>query len=238
MTPLLLVGSLGTTTAMWDPVRDAFAERFDVHAFDLPGHGGAPIRQGPLTIEQIARGVLEHAPERFAYCGLSIGGMVGLWLGANAPDRVERAVVACTGAKLHGGSDYEARAELVRREGTGVVVAGARERWFTAAFRHSAEAQRILEDLAHVPAEGYASCCEAVAAWDFRAELPHVAVPTLALFGAEDPVTPPDVRETLADGVPGLRSEELAHAAHLAAVEQPEAFAASALAHLDRRSDP
>ncbi len=153
-----------------------------------------------------------------------MGGMVGMWLAVNAPERVERLVLACTGAKLGERADYEARAELVRHEGVGVVVEGARDRWFTPAFRESPEARVILDELAAMPAEGYAACCEAVGAFDFRGELHRIAAPTLAIFGAEDAVTPPDVRDTLAAGIPGVRVVEIANAAHLANVEQPQAF--------------
>jgi 3-oxoadipate enol-lactonase len=235
--PLLVLSpSLGTTTELWDGCLPQLAARFRVLRHDLPGHGDSPVPDGPVRIEDIACGVLALLDglgvRRASFCGVSIGGMVGQWLGANAPERLERLALCCTGAKLGRREDFLSRAELVRREGTGVTVDGARERWFTAAFRDAPAARRMLERLAEIPAEGYAACAEAVGEWDFRDELHRVAPGTLVLFGDDDPVTPSAVRETLLDGIPDARPAFVAHAAHLANVEQPEAFTAAVLAHL------
>ena len=217
---LVLLGGLGTTTTIW---RNQL-EELDAVAFDLPGHGAEPLPDGPVTIGIIGASLLERLPERFSFCGISMGGMVGMWLAANAPDRVEHLVLACTGAKLGSRADYEARADLVRHEGVGVVVEGARDRWFTPAFRESAEARVILDELATMSPDGYAACCDAVGAADLRGLLGRIAAPTVALFGDQDVVTPPEVRETLASGIAGIRIVEVADAAHLAIVEQPQAF--------------
>lgn len=236
--PLLVLSpSLGTTTDLWEGALPALAARFRVLRHDLPGHGDSPVPDGPVRIEDVARGVLsvldELGVDRVSFCGISIGGMVGQWLGANAPERIDRLVLCCTGAKLGAREDYVARAELVRREGTGVTVDGARERWFTPAFRDAPEARRILEQLAEIPAEGYAACAEAVGDWDFRDQLHRVTPGALVLFGEDDPVTPAEVRETLLHGIPAARVAYVRGAAHLANVEQPEAFAAAVLAHLE-----
>lgn len=234
---LVLSPSLGTTTSLWDGVLPAFAARFRVLRHDLPGHGESPVPDGPVRVETIARGVLALLDgaevERAAFCGISIGGMVGQWLGANAAGRLAGLALCCTGAKLGERADYDARAQLVRREGTGVVVAGARERWFTPGFRDSPEARRILAELAATSAEGYAACAEAVGAWDFRDELHRLAPGPLVLFGGEDPVTPAAVRETMLAGIPAARSAVVAGAAHLPNVERPQAFAAAVLAYLE-----
>lgn len=228
---LVLLGALGTTRAMWEPLREGLGAA-DVRAFDLPGHGGSPLPDGPVRVETIARRLLDELPEHFSFCGLSLGGMVGLWLGANASARVDHLVLACTGAKLGERDDYLARAELVRREGTGVTADGARERWFTAPFRDTPQAERTLADLRAVPAEAYAACCEAVGEFDFRGDLQRIAAPALAIFGADDPVTPPEVRDTLLHGIPDVRGLTIRRAAHLASVEQPAAFARAVLDHV------
>jgi pimeloyl-ACP methyl ester carboxylesterase len=198
---LVFLGGLGTTRAMWEPQLAAFP---DAVALDLPRLD---------TVEAIAGHVLEQVPGRFAFCGLSLGGMVGMWLGANAPERVERLVLACTGPKLGTKEDYVARAELVRREGTDAVVDGARERWFTPDFRDDPRARRILDDLRGIDPETYAACAEAVGDFDFRDDVERIAVPTLVVYGRDDPVTPE--RPLPGVEIPG---------AHLASVESPDEF--------------
>jgi 3-oxoadipate enol-lactonase len=234
---LVLSPSLGTTTSLWDGVLPAFAARFRVLRHDLPGHGESPLLDGPVRVEDIARAVLALLDElgvgRASFCGISIGGMVGQWLGANAPERLAGLALCCTGAKIGEREDYHARAELVRRQGTGTMVEGARERWFTPVFRDTPEARRILDALAAIPAEGYGACAEAVGEWDFRRELHRIGLAPLVLFGEADPVTPPAVQETLLAGIPGARPAIVPGAAHLANVEQPEAFAAAVLSHLE-----
>jgi 3-oxoadipate enol-lactonase len=236
---LVLSGGLGTTTAMWDAQIPVFSAHYRVLRVDHPGHGRSPVPDARIAVDDIAHAVVELLDElaiaSAAFCGLSLGGMVGQWLGANEPERIERLVLACTGASLGTQEMYDERAELVRREGVGVVLDGARERWFTPAFRDSAAAQSILDDLRSMPPEGYAACCEAVGAFDFRADLRRVAPPTLVLFGEEDPVTPPAVVEELETVIPRARSAGIAGAAHLANVEQPEAFSAAVLSHLEER---
>jgi 3-oxoadipate enol-lactonase len=237
---LVLFGSLGSTTSMWEPQVAAFAEHARLVRFDHPGHGASPVPDLPVTVAGIAASALavldELGIERAAVCGLSLGGMVAMWLGANAPERVDRLVLACTGAKLGTPEAWAERAELVRREGTGAVAAGIRERWFTPAFRDSPAAQAVVEELLAVPAEGYARGCEAVGAFDFHAELGRIGQPVLVLSGAEDPVTPPDVVDALAGGIPDAVRATIPHAAHLANVEQADAFTAAVLSHLGERA--
>jgi 3-oxoadipate enol-lactonase len=212
----VLLGGLGTTTRIWEQQFDVLD---DAIALDLPGHGTAPEPDGRVTVESIAWDVLESAPERFTFVGVSIGGFVGMWLGANAPARLDRLVLACTGAKIGDRDGYYARAALVREQGTEPLVPGARERWFTPRFRDDPRAQAILDDLRETSRAGYAACAEAVGDWDFRDEVRRIAVPTLVVFGREDQVTTPDVRAQLAH----LPSVEIA-GAHLANVESPDEF--------------
>lgn len=212
----VLLGGLGTTTRMWEQQFDVLD---DAVALDLPGHGTAPVPDGGVSIESIAWDVLDAVPGRFTFVGVSIGGFVGLWLGANVPERVERLLLACTGAKLGERDDYRARASLVREHGTDPLVEGARDRWFTPPFRDDPRAQAILDDLRGIPRAGYAACAEAVGDWDFRDQVERIAVPALVVYGRDDPMTPPDVRAQLVR----LESVEIA-GAHLANVESPAEF--------------
>jgi 3-oxoadipate enol-lactonase len=212
----VFLGGLGTTTRMWQQQLGAVDEPL---AIDLPGHGGEPAPDERVSIDRIARRVLELAPTRFNFVGLSIGGMVGQWLGANAADRLEKLVLACTGARIGSPDDYYVRAEQVRRDGLAGIAAGAGERWFTASFRDDPRARRILDDLRELDPAGYAACCEAVGDWDFREEVHRIDVDTLVIFGRDDPVTTPDVREALAS----FRSVDVP-GAHLANVESPDDF--------------
>ena len=236
---LVLSPSLGTTTFLWDAQVAALAAHRRILRHDHPGHGGSPVPDGPVSVADIGAGVLALLDglgiERASFCGISLGGMVGQWLGANAPERIDRLVLACTGASLGTRQMYEERAALVRAQGTVVTLYGARERWFTAAFRHSPPAQRLFDALLEISPEGYAACCEAVGAFDFHGELGRVEPHALLVYGEEDPVTPPDVVDALVDGIPNARRARIAHAAHLANVEQPEAFNAAVLTYLDER---
>lgn len=238
--PLVLSSSLGTTLSLWEPQLDALARHFRVIRHDHPGHGISRGASEEVTVATIGEGVLGILDElgipQASFAGISLGGMVAMWLGANAPERVGRLVLTATGASLGTPSTYAERAALVRAEGTAAVVAGARERWFTPDFADSAEADRILTDLADVPAEGYAACCEAVGAFDFHDELHRVAAPTLVVVGVEDPVVTPETVETLVHGIPDARLVSIPGASHLVNVEQPEAFAAALLAHLEERT--
>lgn len=236
---LVLSPSLGTTTSLWQSQVESLAGDFRIVRHDHPGHGGSPVPDGAVTVAAIGRGVLalldELGIEHASFCGISLGGMVGMWLGANAPARIERLVLACTGASLGTPEIYEERAALVRAEGTAVLLDGARERWFTTAFRESSAAQHVLRDLRGISAEGYAACCEAVGAFDFRGELSQVEPPALVVYGEEDPVTTPAVIDVLVGGIPKARRVGISGASHLANVEQPAAFNAAVRGHLSER---
>jgi 3-oxoadipate enol-lactonase len=237
---LVLSNSLGTTTRLWEPQLEAFGARFRVLRHDHPGHGASPVPREQVEVEGIARSLLalidELGAERFSFCGLSLGGMVGMWLAAHVPKRVETLTLCSTGAKLGRREEWLERAALVRAEGTGVLVERQRERWFAAGFRDGAVAQSYLDELASVPREGYARCCEAVGAFDFRADVGRIEAPTLVLVGREDPVTPPEVVDLLGEGIVGAETLVVSQAAHLVNLEQPEAVIDAVLRHAESRA--
>ena len=239
--PLLLGPSLGTSTAVWDPLVPALARHHRTVRWDLPGHGGSPADLLPATgatIADLGALVLALADrlgiERFAYAGISLGGAVGLWLAVHHPERMSSLALVCSSAHFGGPGAWLERAALVREQGTGPLAATARARWFTPAF---VGGDALLEDLRAVDPDGYASCCDALAAYDQRPDLHRVTVPTLVVAGREDPATPPSHARELADGVPGASLTEIAAASHLAPVEKPQAVLAALLAHLDANAD-
>jgi 3-oxoadipate enol-lactonase len=232
---LVLPCSLGTTRELWQPQLAAFTRSFCVLRYEHRGHGGSPVPPGPYTIAELAQDALdlldELGLERVSWCGLSLGGMVGMWLGANAPERLASLVLASTAARMQAPEVYSERAALVRERGVEAVADAVVARWFTAAAPFELVA-RFREILLATPAEGYAGCCEALAAWDFRDRLADVSVPTLVLAGSEDEATPEPSTDLLAERIPGARLVALEGAAHLANLERPEAFARAALDHL------
>jgi 3-oxoadipate enol-lactonase len=226
---LVLGGSLGTTRAMWSPQLPELTRRWRVLRFDHRGHGGSEVARGPYTLDALGGDVLalldEVGADRVSYCGLSLGGMIGMWLAAHAPHRIDRLALLCTSAYLPPAQHWLDRARLVRGGGTATVVDAVVARWFTPAF---AQGQRetvteLSNALAAVPPEGYAGCCEAIAAMDLRPVLHRVSAPTLVIAGGEDPATPPAHGEEIVAAVPDARLAVVAHAAHLASVEQPVA---------------
>jgi 3-oxoadipate enol-lactonase len=226
--PVLVLGnSMGTTMAMWDDQLGPLAERLRVLRYDHRGHGASEVPPGPYRIEQLGADVLDLLDDlrldRVSFCGLSLGGMVGMWLAANGPERIERLALCCTSAKVDAGV-YLQRAAKVRAGGMGSVVDDVVTRWFTPAFRQAASqpVADAVSMLLATPAEGYAGCCEALAAMDLRADLAAISAPTLVLAGADDPATPRPHAEAIVAAIGGARLEVVAGAAHLANIEQPQ----------------
>jgi 3-oxoadipate enol-lactonase len=226
--PLLMGGSLGTTLEMWNgqlPLADAFR----LVRFDHRGHGRSDSPPGPYEISDLGHDVLGLMDaleiRRAHYCGLSIGGMVGMWLAARAPERVERLVLLCTAAHMPPPSVWQERAAAVLDAGTPEVIADAVvDRWLTPDF--AATHPELRRDLRHMlitnPPHGYASCCGAIARMDLRDALPKISASTLVVSGADDLAAPPDMQVAIAAAIPYARHETVRPAAHIAAVEQPE----------------
>ena len=227
--PVLLLGpSLGTDMEMWRPQLAALEESFNVVRFDLRGHGGSPVPPGPYTIDDLGGDVLDLLDrldvDRFRYAGLSLGGMVGMWVASHVPDRVEWLALLCTAAYLPPAEGWLDRAAQARADGTAPLADASLGRWFTPAFQ-AAQPGRVApfrQMLAATPAEGYAACCEAIAAMDLRPGLGRITAPTLVIAGADDPSTPPVLGQEVADLISDARLEILAPAAHMANVERAD----------------
>ena len=234
---LVLSNSLGTSLAMWHEQASALSERFRLLRYDHRGHGGSPAPPGPYRIEDLGRDVLLLLDRlevgRFSFCGLSIGGMVGMWLAGEAPERVERLVLCCTSARFAPDA-YDSRARTVRADGIGAVADAVLERWFTPAFctGHPNVVEWARRMLLDTPVEGYAGCCEAVRDADLSGGLGAISAPTLVIAGADDPAAPPDQAESIRASIPDASLEVIPDAAHLANIEQPEAITQAILDHL------
>jgi 3-oxoadipate enol-lactonase len=221
--PLVLGGSLGTHTGMWEPQLPALAQRHRIVRYDHRGHGRSPVPPGPYTVDGLGADVLRLldtlGADRVDYAGLSLGGMVGMWLAAHAPDRIGRLALLCTAAHLPAELGYRQRAATVRAEGMAGIVEPVLGRWFTPAFP-PADREPYRAMLAGTDPEGYAGCCEAIASLDLRPVLSKITAPTLVVAGADDPAIPPRYAEQIAAAVPGSRLVVLDGAAHLANVER------------------
>ena len=238
--PLLLASSLGTTAEMWAPQIPALEDRFALTAFDHRGHGRSPVPDGPYTIADLGADVLRLMDRlglaRAAFCGLSLGGMVGQWLGINAPERISALVLIATAAHLTPADGWHERAATTRAAGSPEPLADTVvERWFTPAFTgaHPELVARHRAMIAATPAEGYAACCEAIATMDLRAGLSGISAPTLVISGAQDPSIPPAHGRAIAVAVPGARYEKLDPGAHVVSVEQADAVSALIIEHLE-----
>jgi len=228
--PLILSGSIGTTTEMWEPVLPLL-ESVRTIRVDHPGHGRSDVAS--MSLDDYGRAVVhildELDVERTHVCGLSLGGAVALWLALNAPDRVDRLVLAGTRAKFGDESQWHQRAATVRANGTAAIVDATLDRWFTREFADREPTRRMIEA---VDAEGYARCCELLASIDLRDDLPRVHNPSIVVRGDHDPSADESATRVLLDGLPNARLVVIPHAAHMPVAEQPAAFAAAVNEHL------
>jgi 3-oxoadipate enol-lactonase len=234
---LMLASSLGTHHGMWDAQIGAFSSRYRVLRYDTRGHGASEVTPGPYDIALLGRDVLDLLDQlrlaRVSFCGLSIDGMIGTWLAAIAPERIERLVLSNTSALMGGSDAWNARIDAVRRDGMSAVADAVVERWFTPRFRHSdpEAVERIRQMLLTTPPTGYVACCAAVRDMDHRALLSRITTPTLVIAGTHDPSTPVSHARVLADRIAGARLVEL-DAAHLSNIEAAPAFNTAVLEFL------
>ncbi|MGD6749074.1 alpha/beta fold hydrolase [Streptomyces sp. BH105] len=241
--PLLLGPSLGTSTTVWDQQIPGLARDFRTIAYDLPGHGGSATgllpdtKAGATTVADLAALVLSLADhlglDCFRYAGISLGGAVGAHLAAHHPDRIASLALVCSSARFGPSEPWRERARLVREQGTAALLATAPDRWFSdETLPATATGRRLLDALAATDPEGYAACCDALAAYDLRPRLADIAAPVLVVGGSRDVATPPPHARELADGVQRghLDVLECGHLATEAAAPLLEALRR----HLDR----
>lgn len=225
---LVLLNSLGTDHSLWDPVMPGLLRHFRVLRTDKPGHGASSARPGEYTIEQLGRDVLaamDAAGVRRAHlCGVSIGGMIAMWLAANAPGRIDRLVLSNTSAKL-APEGFVERIRTVREGGIAAIAATILGRFFTPGFVAQADERYhgVRTTLLQVDPVGYTGCCAALRDMDLRPMLARIAAPTLVLTCRDDQSTPAAMGEAIAAAIPGAQHVQW-ELAHIPFVEAPQRY--------------
>jgi 3-oxoadipate enol-lactonase len=234
---LLLSNSLSSTLDMWEPQMAEFSTHFRVLRYDNRGHGASDVPPGPYPIDRFAQDAKELVEKLgvapVAFCGLSLGGMVGMWLAANAPKLLTRAVFANTSAWFGMPDVWNQRIASVEAGGMTVAAEATIQRWLTQDFRdaHPEIAQKTFDMIANNPTAGYIASAPGVRDVDLRADLPRISTPSLVIAGALDPSTPPAMSEAIVEAIPDARLAIL-DSAHLSNVEKTEEFTRLVLSFL------
>jgi 3-oxoadipate enol-lactonase len=237
---LMLSNSLGTDLHMWDPQVAGLTQHFRLVRYDRRGHGQSGVPKGPYNMEMLGRDVLAVLDalkiDKINWCGLSMGGMVGMWLGANAPQRINRLILSNTSAYFADKEIWNGRIKTVREKGLASIVGGTMERWFTQGFRER-EPKKIAwlsEMFLATDPEGYIACGEAVRDMDHREIIKSITAPTLVIAGRHDPATTVEHGEFIRSRIPGA-SMTVLDAAHIANVEQPHDYTDAVLGFLQQK---
>ncbi len=237
---LMLSNSLGSTMQMWEPQMAAFTKLYRVVRYDRRGHGKSGVPPGPYSMERFGKDVLAILDdlniEKVHWCGLSMGGMVGQWLGANAPQRIDRMILANTSCYYPDPTNWNNRIKAVKEGGIVSVADAVIAGWLTADFRerNPQVAARMKAVLVASPVEGYIACCEALSKLDQRDLLPKIKARTLVIAGRKDMSTPVEAGEYIRSHIPGA-SMTLLDAAHISNVEQPHDFTEAVIGFLTQR---
>jgi 3-oxoadipate enol-lactonase len=234
---LMLCNSLGTDLHLWDPQAAEWARRFRLVRYDRRGHGRSGLGSAPRTTERLGRDALAVMDalglEKVHWCGLSMGGMVGQWLAANAPRRIGRLILSNTSAYFADKARWNDRIQAVREKGLDSIADTVMKLWFSADFRARAPETiaRMRQMLTATPVEGYIASCEAVRDMDHRPLLPKIKAPTLIIAGKHDHTTPLEMAEAMRAQIPGAALAVI-DAAHIANVEQPAAYSETVMKFL------
>ena len=229
---LMFSNSLGTDLHMWDEQAKAFAKDYQVVRYDQRGHGKSGAPAGPYSIERLGRDVLSilNALDmpRVTYCGLSMGGMTGMWLARTAPDRFERMIFSNTAPKSQTPDSWNTRVGMVRAKGLDAIADAVMGIWFTQEFREKDPktiARMRAMMTSHDPI-GYVGCCAAIRDMDQRWAIGDIKLPSLIIAGRGDKATPLADSEFMADRIAGAELVVL-EAGHISNIEQGAAFTAA-----------
>lgn len=237
--PVIVFGpSLGTDLGLFEPQATALSGDFQILRHDLRGHGASEVPEGPYTIGEMADDVIglldDLGIDRFSYVGVSIGGAIAQWLGVHHGHRLDALVICASAAQFYDPPSWPQRAARVRSEGTDFLIESRYGAWFTPEWAEGSPegAERLLNMLGNTPREGYAGCCEAIAAYDLRDRLGEITTPTLVIAGEEDPATPVATVSAIAEGIPGAKLLVVPDSSHLVNFEKPEVVSAAIAKHI------
>ncbi len=234
---LVLANSLGSNLHMWDKVLPSLERNLQILRYDTRGHGKSGVPPPPYSIEQLGSDLLllmDHLSiDRAHLCGLSLGGLVSMWLGIYSPERFERLIFANTAARIGTRDGWEQRIAMVQSSGMDGLALQTVERWITPAYReqHPAEMETIRQMLAATNPTGYCGCCAALRDTDLRGEISAIEAPCMVITGTHDPATPPSDGRAIHSALRDSSFVEF-DSAHLSAWEKAEEFAGAVLAFL------
>lgn len=237
---IMLSNSLGATMQMWEPQMAALTKLYRVVRYDRRGHGKSAIPPGPYSMERFGKDVLAILDdlniEKVHWCGLSMGGMVGQWLGANAPDRIGKLILANTACYYPDPTNWNNRIKAVSENGIASIADTVIAAWLTADFREREPqiAAKLKAMLIATPQQGYIACCEALSKLDQRDLLPRIQAPTLVIAGRHDTSTPVEASVFIRSQIPNA-SMTLLDAAHISNIEQPHNFTEAVVGFLTQR---
>ncbi|QXD25694.1 3-oxoadipate enol-lactonase [Opitutia bacterium ISCC 51] len=239
---LAFSNSLGTNRSMWDKQALTFADSFQILRYDTRGHGQSDAPEGPYSLERLGNDVVDLLDalelDSVHFCGLSLGGMTGMWLGSQSAERIQSLTLCCTSAFLPPADLWNLRIQQVADHGMASITEVVLNRWFTPPFlaTESADQTSVREQLQSTPIKGYTGCCGAIRDMDCRPSLPSINKPCLIIAGADDQATPPEHGKLIAAGIPGASYLEIEDAAHLSNIEQAETFNSTVLNFLLQHS--
>lgn len=226
---IVFSNSLGADLTMWEEQVDILSHHYNVLRYDTVGHGNSSPSPEPFTLEDLGGHVialLDHLKlNKVIFCGLSMGGLIGQWLGIHHTRRFSQIILANTSAKIGTANGWNQRIEHVSTYGLTDILEATAERWFTEGFREERkkDVDRVLQVFEKTDLQSYINCCEVVRDADFREELVKLEVPVLIISGLKDMVTTPEDGRFLQKKIP-LASHLITYAAHLSSVEQGVEF--------------
>ena len=237
---LVLLHAIGADFSMWDVQMPLLESQFRVLRYDIRGHGGSVLKSGHYatgTTEQLGRDLIDLLDDlrldQVHFCGLSLGGTIGMWLAVHAPSRLGKLVLCNSSARIGTTEFWNTRIQKVREGGMGAIADASIERWFTSRFRVGSPKAlaHIKEVFLKTPPGGYIACCEAIRDTDQRDSIRDIRVPTLIIAGAHDPATPPQDGKYLAENIPSAKYVEV-DAAHISNIEADGQFTQEVLGFL------